>query len=150
MKHTVSPELKRFNYLFGETSLAYHELNRKLGLCDSTASILYAVLEYGGRRLLTEICRFSGLSKQTVNSAIRKLEREGVVYLEKADGKNKMVCLTESGKALAECTAGRILAAEDEIFASWPREDVRQYFAYSEAFLKALQKKSAELSPLDP
>ena len=47
MSHTVSQELKRFNYLLGETSMVYHEINRKLGLSDSTSSILYALLEEG-------------------------------------------------------------------------------------------------------
>ncbi|MDR3766392.1 MAG: MarR family winged helix-turn-helix transcriptional regulator [Butyricicoccus sp.] len=142
MNHRVSKELKRYNYLFGETSTAYHEFNRKLGLSDSVSSILYAILEQGERRLLKEICHFSGLSKQTINSAIRKMEHEGLVYLEMADGKNKMVCLTEAGKSLAEQTAGRILAAEDAIFASWPREDVEQYFALTEAFMLALKEKA--------
>lgn len=148
MHHTVSQELKRFNYLFGETGMVYHEINRKLGLSDSTSSILYAVLEEGGRRLLKDVCRFSGLSKQTANSAIRKLEQEGVLYLEPADGKNKLVCLTETGKELAERTAGRVLAMEDEIFAAWPREDVQQYFALSAAFLLDLQKKADALADM--
>ena len=60
MSHTVSQELKRFNYLLGETSMVYHEINRKLGLSDSTSSILYALLEEGGSRLLKDICRFPG------------------------------------------------------------------------------------------
>lgn len=148
MKHTISQDLRRFNYLFGETGMVYHEINRKLGLSDSTSSVLYALVEEGGRRLLRDICRCSGLSKQTANSAIRKLEQDGVLYLEPADGKNKMVCLTESGKELAERTAGRILAVEDEIFAAWPREDVQQYFALSAAFLVDLQKKADALPEL--
>lgn len=149
MKHQASKDLKRYNYLFGETGMAYHEMNVRLGLSDSTSSVLYAIWEQGDRRLLKEICRFSGLSKQTINSAIRKLEKAGIVYLEMADKKNKMVCLTESGKTLAEKTAGRILAAEDEIFASWPREDVQNYFALTEAFLVALQKKVAAMPPAE-
>lgn len=148
MKHTISQDLRRFNYLFGETGMVYHEINRKLGLSDSTSSVLYALVEEGGRRLLRDICRCSGLSKQTANSAIRKLEQDGVLYLEPADGKNKMVCLTEFGKELAERTAGRILALEDEIFAAWPREDVQQYFALSAAFLVDLQKKADALPEL--
>lgn len=140
MEYRVSKALKRYNYLFGETGMAYHEISLKLGLPDSAISVLYAILERGDRCLLREICHYTGMSKQTVNSSLRKLEAERVLYLELVDGKNKMVCLTEDGKALAERTAGRVLALEDEIFASWPQEDVQRYLELTERFLLALQE----------
>lgn len=145
MEHTVSPALKRCNYLFSETDMVYHEIYRALGLPDSAAGILYSALENGGGCLLRDICRHTGMSRQTVNSALRRLEKEGVLYLEKADGKNKMVRLTEEGRALAQRTAGRVLTAEDEIFAAWPPEDVRRYLELTEAYLLALKKKAAAL-----
>ena len=60
-------------------------------------------------------------------------------------GKNKTVHLTEDGKILAGKTAGRVLAAEDEILASWPQEDVQKYLELTEAFLRALQEKAKNL-----
>ncbi len=69
MKNTISKELKRYNYLFGETGAAYHEMYLKLGMSDSAISILYAVLEQGGSRPLQQIRHCTGLSKQTINSA---------------------------------------------------------------------------------
>ena len=118
MKNKISKELKRYNFLFGETGAAYHEMYLKLGMSDSAISILYAVLENGESRPLQEICRCTGLSKQTINSAIRKLETAGILYLEISGPRNKTVCLTEKGKILAEKTAGKVIAAENEIFAS--------------------------------
>lgn len=145
MEHKVSKALKRYNYLFGETGLAYHEISLKLGMSDSAISILYTILENGDRCLLRDICRFTGMNKQTVNSSLRKLERENVLYLEPAGGKNKLVCLTAEGKALAERTAGRVLAIENEIFASWPREDVETYLKLTENFLLALKEQASRL-----
>lgn len=145
MAYRISKALKRYNYLFGETGMAYHELSRKLGLPDSAISILYAMLENGGRCLLRDICQFTGMSKQTVNSSLRKLEAEKVLYLEPVDGKNKLVCLTEEGTELAERTAGRVLALEDEIFASWPQEDVERYLQLTENFMLALREKAKKL-----
>lgn len=141
----ISKALRRYNSLFCETNMVYHEMYRKLGLADSAGSILYAILENGGRRLLRDICRVAGLSKQTVNSSLRKLESEGILYLEKANGKSKMVCLTEEGRALAERTAGKILLAEDEIFAAWPPEDVARYLELTERYMRALREKSESL-----
>lgn len=142
MHNKISEELKRYNYLFGETGAVYHEMYLKAGLSDSAAKILYAILENGESRMLKEICYFTGLNKQTVNSALRKLEKEGVIYLEKAGQKNKIACLTESGKLMAQNTAGRVLGAEDEIFRSWLPEDVEKYLELTEKFLSALKEKA--------
>jgi DNA-binding MarR family transcriptional regulator len=141
MHDIISKNLKRYNYLLGETGAAYHEMSLKLGMSDSAISILYAVLEQGESRPLQQICHCTGLSKQTINSAIRKLEAEGIIYLEMAGSKNKTVCLTEKGKLLAEKTAGKVLKAEDEIFASWPQKDVDKYLQLTEAYLLALKEK---------
>lgn len=145
MSREISKVLKRYNYLFGETGMTYHEIYRKLGLPDSAVLILYAILENGECRLLRDICRSSGLSKQTVNSALRKMEAENILYLELVDGKTKTVHLTKEGKALAERTAGRVLAIEDEIFASWPQEDVQKYLALTERYMLALQEKARNM-----
>ncbi len=145
MDRKISKELRRYNYLFGETGLVYHEMYLKLGLSDSAASILYVLLENGDCCLLRDVCYFTGLNKQTVNSALRKLEADGAVCLEMADGKRKLVRLTEKGKILADKTAGRILAAEDEIFASWPQEDVQKYLELTEAFMLALKEKAESM-----
>ena len=145
MKNKISKELKRYNFLFGETGAAYHEMYLKLGMSDSAISILYAVLETGESRPLQEICRCTGLSKQTINSAIRKLETDGILYLEISGPRNKTVCLTEKGKILAEKTAGKVIAAENEIFASWPQEDVEKYLELTEAYLIALKEKNQNL-----
>lgn len=135
-----SKELKRYNYLLGEIDAAYHEASLQLGLSDSAMRILYTICDNGDCCLLQTICRYSGLSKQTVNSAIRKLEREGIVYLESAGPKTKMVCLTEEGKQLAAKTAIQLLNTENEIFASWTKEEVHTYLSLTEKFLTDFKK----------
>ena len=79
----ASEEMKRFNHLLGELDGAYHEISFKLGLSDSAMTILYTICDKGESCLLQEICLQSGVSKQTINSAIRKLEAEGILYLQR-------------------------------------------------------------------
>ena len=78
MKGYASKEMRRFNYLIVETDAVYHEAALKLGLSDSALQILYTVCDYDGGDAcpLQEISRRTGISKQTINSAIRKLEKE--------------------------------------------------------------------------
>lgn len=145
MPDNLSKALKRNNYLVGEINAVYHELSMKLGLSDSVMQILYTICDNGTDCPLQKICRLTGLSKQTINSSLRKLERDGILYLEPLGPKNKNVCLTEAGKILAMQTAGRILALENEIFASWPPEDAEKYNALTETYLRDLRNKTRDI-----
>lgn len=149
MREPDSKAMKRYNYLLGEMEAVYHEMSLRLGLSDSAMIVLYTICDQGDQCPLQDICRYSGLSKQTVNSALRKLEAEGVLYLKSAGSRNKTVCLTKQGMDLAERTAMRIMQAENEIFASWPKQDVENYLELTEHFLTALQEKSEQMKAED-
>lgn len=145
MNSFTSKDLKHFNHLITEMDAAYHEISLKLGLSDSAMSILYTICNYGESCLLQDICRQSGLSKQTINSALRKLETGNILYLEMAGAKSKRVTLTDAGKALAQRTALQVINTENEIFASWSREDVEKYLELTEDYLTALKEKAKRL-----
>lgn len=141
MNGFLSEEMKRFNHLNGEIEAVYHEISLRLGLSDSASKILYTICNEGDSCLLNDICKLSGLSKQTINSALRKLEADGILYLKQADGRKKRVCLTEQGKCLAEKTAMRIIEAENEIFAGWTAEERKTYLALTQKYLVGIKEK---------
>ena len=85
------------------------------------------------------------MSKQTVNSALRKLEADGILYLEPSGARSKRVCLTEAGLRVADATAGRLIRLENSIFDEWPAEDVQQYLGLMERYLQAFRCKLPEL-----
>lgn len=138
-------DIRRYNHLLGELDGVYHDISLRLGLSDSTSKILYTLCDLGDGCALSLVCRRTGLSKQTVNSAIRKLEAEGVLYLRAAGGKGKNIFLTPDGRALCDRTARRILELENEILAGWTQQDVAQYLDLTERFLQALRDKAAGL-----
>ena len=140
MKH-----IREYNYLFGEIEATYHESSVRLGISDSVSKILYAICSNGDCYPLQEICRTTGLSKQTVNSAIRKLENDGIVYLQAIDRKAKRVYLTEKGKQFAEKTVMRLMKIENDIYSSWSKEDLQRYLQLTEQFLIALRENIKEL-----
>ncbi len=142
MKTYTSKEMKRFNHLISETEALYHEIALKLGLSDSASQILYTICNNGESCPLQEICRISGIRKQTINSSLRKLEADGIVYLEQISGKSKNVCLTEKGKILAENTVAKLITAENDVFSSWSKEDVDKYLELTELYLTEMKKKS--------
>ena len=85
------------------------------------------------------------MRKQTLNSAVRKLEAEEVVYLKAADGKKKYVCLTEKGKILSEKTVLKIIEIENEILESWTEEEREIYVMLAEKYLKSFREKIKKL-----
>ena len=136
---------KRYNYLTMETEAAYHDASLKLGLSDSVSLILYTLCNHEGECLLGDICRLAGMRKQTLNSAIRKLEAEGTVYMKAADGKKKYVCLTEKGKVLSEKTVLKLIRIENEILESWTEEERELYVKLAEKYLKSFREKIKNL-----
>lgn len=136
---------KRYNYLTMETEAAYHNASVKLGLSDSISLILYTICNNDGICLLGDICRLAGMRKQTLNSAIRKLEAEEIVYLKAADGKKKYVCLTEKGKMLSEKTVLKLIRIENEILESWTEEERETYVRLAEKYLKSFKEKIKNL-----
>lgn len=116
MSESITRKMKRFNYLLGEIDDAYHDAALKFGLSDSAMIVLYAVCGNGGSCPIDDTCRLSGVRKQTVNSALRKLEAEGVVYLEAINEKRKRICLAENGKVLTDRTVTRLITIENDIF----------------------------------
>ena len=141
MSITVSKNMKRFNHLIGEIGAAYHAASLKLGVSDSVMQILYTIYDVGESCLLTDICRLTGLTKQTVNSAIRNLEKEGTVCLIPVNSKSKKVALTAKGILLASQTVAKLVKAENAILDAWSEEDVARYLMLTKRYLDALNEK---------
>ena len=145
MNIKISESLKHFNYLQSELDAVYHEASLKLGMSDSSMIILYTLCNEGGSCLLNDICILTYLSKQTINSAIRKLEAEDILYLKASDGKRKLVCLTEKGKQLSEKTVAKIIDIENRIFDSWSSEAKQQYFGAIQNYVAAFKEELKNL-----
>ena len=107
MEYIVNAQMKQFNLLMSQTEEAYHEAAVKLGLSDSVMLILYTLCCFDGECLLNDIT--AGASKQTINSALRKLEADDIVYLKAFEGRKKKVYLTDKGRRLVKDTVLRVI-----------------------------------------
>lgn len=134
MRKSTFEKLHRINYLGAEMDALYHQACHRLGISDSAMRALYTVYDNGGTCLLSDIYKQSGISKQTVNSAMRKLERDEILYLEQEDGRGKRVHLTEKGKSYMEKTAARLYEAECEVFSGWSDQEIDMYIHFMEKF----------------
>ncbi len=138
-------EVKRINYLHSEINNVFHEMSQQMGLSDSVSCILYTICNFGDSCLLTDIINMTGIPKQTVNSALRKMEGDGYLQLETTQTRRKKVVLTEAGKLLAQKTAEQMIRMENEIYASWTEEERQLHLALTQRYLDQLKEKAKEL-----
>lgn len=137
--------MHRINCLASDLDALYHRAAVKFGLSDSVLMILYFIYEKGGCCPLNTVRKESCLNKQTLNSAIRKLEGEGVVRLESSGGKTKNVYLTEHGKEYAKTTVARLFDAESHVFRDWTEEEIRQYLFLMEKYNSDFRRRIERL-----
>ena len=138
-------EVKRINYLHSEINNVFHEMSQQMGLSDSVSCILYTICNFGDSCMLTDIINMTGIPKQTVNSALRKMEGDGYLQLETTQTPRKKVVLTEAGKLLAQKTAEQMIRMENEIYASWTEEERQLHLALTQRYLDQLKEKAKEL-----
>jgi len=107
--------------------------------------VLYTIYDNGENCLLSDIYKQSGVSKQTVNSAIRKLEKERIIYLEQHSGRTKKVVLTDTGKEYVQKTVARLFDAEAAAFASWTEEEINAHIGFMEKYIDSFREQIEEL-----
>lgn len=130
----------QYTYLAGEINALYHEAAVKMGVSDSVQNILYVLCEKDGRCLQSEVSKLTGISRQTINSAIRNLEKDGIVYLEQGKGRNTILCLTEKGEKFAVEKMYPLYEVENKIWNEWTPEEQQQYLALTEKYRDGLKK----------
>ena len=133
--------MHQVNCLASDLDSLYHQAALKLGLPDSVMMVLYLLYERDGSYPLNEIRKETNISKQTLNSAIRKLESEDIVYLKQTNGREKTVCLTEKGTDYTSCTIARLYTAECNAFQDWAETEIRQYLYLMDKYNREFRKQ---------
>ena len=131
---------REYTYVSGEINALYHEAAVKMGISDSVQNILYVICEKGDSCLQSEISKLTGISRQTINSAIRKLEKEGIVNITQGTGRNTVVSLTEKGKKFAHEKVEPLFDIENRIWNDWTEAEQRQYLLLTQKYRDALEK----------
>ncbi len=139
--YQLQDNLRKYNYMTSEIAELYHEAAVKTGVSDSVQTILYVLYADDYHCLQSEIYRQSGVSRKTINSAIRRLEQDGMVYLEQGKGRNTIVCLTDKGISFAREKIEPLYRIENEIFAEWSSDEVEIYLKLTERYRDALKEK---------
>lgn len=99
-ENKMSPALSMFNHIYKEFNEIYHEVTLKMGLSDSAFDILYSIVDLGDGCSQSDICKYSCLSKQTVNSSIKKMASLNYLTFKPGKGRVMQIFLTDKGRQL--------------------------------------------------
>ncbi len=141
MNKKIYDKVHLINHIISEMESLYHQVSLKMGISDSVSIVLYTIHVTEGICLLSDIYKKSGISKQTVNSAIRRLEDEGILYLEQHTGRSKKIILTEMGNEYINKTVAKLYEAEVQAFESWTKEEINTYVNLMEKYKDCFREK---------
>lgn len=141
----IHPLQSEFDRLYKEMGDLYHDVAVAQGLSDGTMSVLYTLCELGDGCLQKDICNRSFLPKQTVHSAVRKLEREGCVTLISGKGRDQHLHLTDKGRALANQTIAPLSEAESRTMDALPAEEQAELIRLTRCYVDALRTQLQSL-----
>ncbi len=138
----VSQSLLEYNALIRETDELYHNVAKNLHLPDCAFWILYSLRESKLPLTQSDICNSLYYSKQTVNSALKKLETEGYIALcSSSDRRRKQLRLTEKGLLLAANTVERVMTAELEALTELSDQERTLFLAVFDKYTAILKQK---------
>lgn len=101
--------------------------------------ILYTIAELGDGCSQKEICEQVYVSKQTINSSIRKLEKEDTIRLEKGDrGRELHIRLTETGKKILQDKIYPVMEAENRAFIYMSAKDRAEFLRLSRLYVNSM------------
>lgn len=142
----MTPEEAQLQYLhlYKEMDAAYYNLSYAQKLSPSEMDIYYAICVLGNGRLQRDICNLALTRKQTINSALKKMEKQGLLRLESGRGREKQIYLTEKGQAVSDFCVRPIYLAEQQVFAEMTPQEREQLVQLTNRYIRRLESYTAD------
>lgn len=127
-EYMMSKRLFEYNSIIKENDDIYRQIARQFGFSECTFWILYSLREDNICLTQRKLCSMLSQPKQTVNSALKKLEADGYLKLcSGEDRRHKLIQLTEKGEALARKTLDKVMTLENRTFDTFTEEEQVQF-----------------------
>lgn len=148
MKDSIAAQLAAFNQLYKEMNEIYHAYAKEQGISDTVLWILYSLYENNSSYIQKELCSEWHFPPQTINSALKTLEKQGIISLHTTPGnkKNKLVSLTKDGRALTQKVIARLTAAEQNAILSMKADERGALLSLTEKYTELLRAEVSRIS----
>ena len=138
--------IAEYNQLLKECNTIYHSAAVRLGLSDCAFWILYTLQEEGKTVKKSDISDNASMPKQTVNSALKKLEKDGYLSLCRIDGKmGKSIHLTEKGSKFVVENMKPIMLAEEKACALFTEEEKGMFLKVFHSLVERLNEEISKV-----
>ena len=136
-----------WNGIIKENDDIYRNLARIFGLSECSFWILYTLRTNDTALAQSEVCAYMYQPKQTVNSALKKMESEGYLKLEKGkDHRSKQISLTAGGIRLCERTVDRIIESERGALGRMTAEEQEMFLSLFHKYTDLLRQAMQDIS----
>lgn len=144
MYETYEKWIVRRNYLKFSYEALYRDAAAFFGISPTAAWLLYTLMDADGELIQQDLCAKWNFPKQTINSCIHNLRRDGYLTLSVIPGtrNRKRIRLTEQGQALVDRTTRLLAQAEERAAAHLSEEERVQYLSLSAKFYHALLEET--------
>lgn len=107
-------QLTLLNQCDKEVDDLYHNYSASYGLSEMAFWLLYIIWYMGDGCTQSDVCDIWFYKRQSINTALKKLETQGYLSLEPIPGnkKSKQIVLTEDGRKLSQKVIEPLIRAE--------------------------------------
>lgn len=133
--------LEQMNRQFNECNALYHELAVHYGVSDTVFWLLYSLYNSSEPQTQNRLCMEWNLPKQTMNSAVASMVKQGLLELEPAPGRysGKLLHLTPAGRELAAKTAKPVYSAEQAALEQLGMAEAEHFVRLGQEHLNAIR-----------
>lgn len=135
--------LAAFNRAHKRMNVLYHDYAKKAGISDAALWLMYSLYEKGGPCTQTELCEAWFFAPQTINSALKALEKQGLILLDLAPNskKNKQFFFTEAGEKLVKEKIAPLVQAEEQSFLRLDERERSELLTITQKHISILEEE---------
>ena len=142
----LSQKQNEFNRVNKAISELYHDICVQIGISDSVFDIFYTIIALGDGCCQRDICNYAYTSKQTIHSAIHKLEKEEFLSLKSGKGREMHIFLTPKGKHFVEEKIAPIIMMENQACSQMEEDELNTLLLLTEKYMDCLRIQAKALS----
>lgn len=148
MKEMCSPINAEFNRIIKETDSIYSKYAALHHISTTTMCVLYSISTAETPCTQTGLCEDWDIPRQTINSCLKVLQKEGIVQMMLGEGnrKNKYIQLTALGEKSANQVIAPLVHAENAALQALDPEELRLFMDISRKHNALLQKFLLDLN----
>ena len=141
----LSTRLFALNEAWKENANIYRQMAKQMNLTDMAMWALYTLRVEPGEMTQSRMCEFLHEPKQTINSAIRKMEANGWIELKPGKGRSMQIFLTDTGRQIQQEKIYPVIQAENNALSVLSPEEWDQLILFHQKYAAALRSEFMKL-----